>query len=239
MTGPTHARERVSAWPALAAAAMQVYLLSHRPETRDVDVAWRFQGTYFENRSCAMTCPCTHSGFSMPADYERCRAPLALYIDAGDVDGVDVSGLGFAMFIYTPPGMADGNWRLWLFLDATGSAEQGYKPGVVLSDGLGGPSAMRGPLIGEMRGVEAMPVGSTNDGRRHQVRIGNEIDVEVEDHVPPGIEAGPVQLMRNIVHPANDTLTLATGDQVAGLGVRDGAGGEGQSAFSAPCAWLA
>jgi hypothetical protein len=149
MTGPTHARERVSAWPALAAAAI-------------------------------------------PADYERCRAPLALYTDAGDVDGVDVSGLGFAMFIYTPPGMADGNWRLGLFLDAaTGSAEQGYKPGVVLSDGLGGPSAMRGPLIGEMRGVEAMPVGSTNDGRRHQVRIGNEIDVEVEDHVPPG--NGPVR----------------------------------------------
>ena len=199
---------------------------------------WSFEGTYFENCSCDLICPCTHSNFSMAADYDRCRALLAFHIDSGVVDGVDVSGLGFAMFVDAPPVMADGNWRMGLFLDANGSAEQTDKLSTVLSGSLGGPPAMLGPLIGEMLGVETVPFAYSDDGRRHQVRIGNGIDIEVEDYIPPGSEAGPVRLM-NIVHPANTTLTVAraTRSRVSAFGVE--LAGEGQSAFSAPFAWSA
>lgn len=199
---------------------------------------WSFEGTYFENCSCDLICPCTHSNFSMAADYDRCRALLAFHIDSGKVDGVDVSGLGFAMFVDAPPVMADGNWRMGLFLDANGSAEQTDKLSTVLSGSLGGPPAMLGPLIGEMLGVETVPFAYSDDGRRHQVRIGDGIDIEVEDYIPPGSEAGPVRLM-NIVHPANTTLTVAraTRSRVSAFGVE--LAGEGQSAFSAPFAWSA
>ena len=81
---------------------------------------------------------------------------------------------------------------------------------------------MLGPLIGEMLGVETVPFAYSDDGRRHQVRIrdGIDIEVEVEDYIPPGSEAGPVRLM-NIVHPANTTLTVlrATGSRVSAFGV--------------------
>lgn len=199
---------------------------------------WRFEGTYFENCSCDLICPCTHSNFSMAADYDRCRALLAFHIDSGVVDGVDVSGLGFAMFVDAPPVMADGNWRMGLFLDANASSEQADKLGTVLSGSLGGPPAMLGPLIGEMLGVETVPFAYSDDGGRHQVRIGDGIDIEVEDYIPPGSEAGPVRLM-NIVHPANTTLTVAraTRSRVSACGVE--LAGEGQSAFSAPFAWSA
>ncbi len=199
---------------------------------------WSFEGTYFENCSCDLICPCTHSNFSMAADYDRCRALLAFHIDSGVVDGVDVSGLGFAMFVDAPPVMADGNWRMGLFLDANASSEQADKLGTVLSGSLGGPPAMLGPLIGEMLGVETVPFAFSDDGRRHQVRIGDGIDIEVEDYIPPGSEAGPVRLM-NIVHPANTTLTVAraTRSRVSAFGVE--LAGEGQSAFSAPFAWSA
>jgi len=201
-------------------------------------MGWRFEGTYFENCSCDMICPCSHSGFSMPADYERCRALLAFHIDSGAVDGVDVSDLGFAMLLDTPPVMADGNWRVGLFLDAGASSEQADKLGAVLSGGLGGPPAMLGPLIGEMLGVESVPFSYSDDGRRHRVQIGDGIDIEVEDYVPPGSEADPVQLT-NIVHPANTTLTVAraTRSRVSAFGVE--LTGEGLSAFSAPFAWAA
>lgn len=201
-------------------------------------MVWRFEGTYFENCSCDMVCPCSHSAFSMPADYERCRALLAFHIDSGDVQGVDVSGLSFAMLVDTPPVMADGNWRMGLFLDADASAEQADKLGAVLSGSLGGPPTMLGPLIGEMLGVETVPIDYLDDGRRHRVRIGDEIDIEVEDYIPPGSEAGPVQLT-NIVHPANTTLTVgrATRSRVSAFGVE--LAGKGQSAFSAPFAWSA
>ena len=97
---------------------------------------------------------------------------------------------------------------------------------------------MLGPLIGEMLGVETVPFAYSDDGRRHQVRIRDGIDIEVEDYIPPGSEAGPVRLM-NIVHPANTTLTVAraTRSRVSAFGVE--LAGEGQSAFSAPFAWSA
>lgn len=201
-------------------------------------MAWNMSGTYLENCNCDVICPCTHSAFSAAADYDRCRALLAFHVASGDVDGVDVSGLNFAMFIDAPPLMSDGNWRLGLFLDAAASAEQAEKFGAVLSGGLGGPPAMLGPLVGEMMGVETLPITFEDDGGQHRVRIGDDVAITVEDFVPPGSDAGPVQIS-NVVHPANSTLTVARGttSRVSAFGVE--LAGEGQSAFSAPFAWSA
>jgi hypothetical protein len=59
-------------------------------------MAWRLEGTYFENCPCDMVCPCTTSGLTMPADAERCRVTLVFHIDSGEIEGVDVSGLTVA-----------------------------------------------------------------------------------------------------------------------------------------------
>lgn len=201
-------------------------------------MTWRLEGTYFENCSCDMICPCSYSNFSMPATYDRCQALLAFHIDSGDVEGVQMDGLSFAMFVDSPPVMAEGNWRVGLFLDAAASPEQSEQLGAVLSGGLGGPPAMLGPLIGEMLGVETVQFDYADDGRSHRVRIGDAIDIEVEDYVPPGSEGGPVQL-RNIVHPANTTLTVgrAVRSEISAFGTA--LAGEGQSSLSAPFAWSA
>jgi len=47
-------------------------------------MAWHLDGTYFENCSCDMVCPCTTSGLSMPADQERCRVVLAFHVERGE-----------------------------------------------------------------------------------------------------------------------------------------------------------
>jgi hypothetical protein len=57
-----------------------------------------------------------------------------------------------------------------------------------------------------MLGIETVPFEYADQGRRHRVLIGSDIEDEVEDFVPPGSEGAPVQL-RNVVHPANTTLT--------------------------------
>ena len=115
-------------------------------------MAWQLQGTYFENCSCNMVCPCTTSGLSMPADYDRCHLVLAFHVDAGTVEGVDVSNLTVAVLADTPPLMADGNWRVGLFMDAAASQQQADKLGAVFAGQLGGPMAMLAPLIGELLG---------------------------------------------------------------------------------------
>lgn len=56
-----------------------------------------------------MTCPCAVSGFSVPGDYERCLVLLAFHIDSGEIDGVDGSGLSYAVVSDAPGAMAEGD----------------------------------------------------------------------------------------------------------------------------------
>src|SRR5947208_2349173 len=117
-------------------------------------MAWTLAGTYFENCSCDTICPCTWSGLTAHATHDRCKAVLAFHVDKGDIEGVDVSGLTFALVVDSPPVMSDGNWKLGVVMDAAASEEQLAAFGRVLGGELGGPPAMLGPLIGEMAGIE-------------------------------------------------------------------------------------
>jgi hypothetical protein len=202
-------------------------------------MAWRLQGTYFENCSCDMVCPCTTSGLSMPADYERCRVVLVFHIDSGAVDDVDVSHLTLAVVADTPPVMADGNWRVGIFMDAAASREQAEQLGAVFAGQLGGPMAMLSPLIGEMLGIETAPIDYTDDGRRHRVSIGDAIDIEIEDFVPPMNPGGEVSKLTGMFHPANSTLTIAraTASRVNAFGLQFD--NTGKNGHSAPFSWAA
>ena len=119
-------------------------------------MAWRLEGTYFESCSCDAVCPCTWSALTAKATLDRCRALLAYHVASGEIDGVDVGGLSFALFLDTPPVMSEGNWRVGVYLDDAASDSQAERLGTVLSGQAGGPPAMLGPLIGEMLGVEGV-----------------------------------------------------------------------------------
>lgn len=200
-------------------------------------MSWRMEGTYFESCSCDAVCPCTWSGLTAKATLDRCRALLAYHIADGEIDGVDVTGLTFALFLDTPALMSEGNWRVGVFLDEAASDEQADKLGEVLGGQAGGPPAMLSPLISEMLGVERVPIEYTEDGRVHSVRIGDAAEVTVEDFVAAGNDE-PVKLT-NVFHPSNTTLTVAPASTVrlSTFGIDWGRAGE--SGFSAPFSWAA
>ena len=87
-------------------------------------MAWRLDGTYFESCSCDAVCPCTWSALTAKATLDRCRALLAYHVESGEIDGLDVSGLSFALFLDTPPVMSEGNWRVGVYLDDAASDRQ-------------------------------------------------------------------------------------------------------------------
>jgi hypothetical protein len=198
-------------------------------------MAWRLDGTYFESCSCDAVCPCTWSALTAKATLDRCRALLAYHVASGDIGGVDVSGLSFALFLDTPPVMSEGNWRVGVYLDDAASDSQAEGLGAVLSGQLGGPPAMLGPLIGEMLGVEKVPITYTEDGGSHQVRIGAGVEVGVEDFV--AIEGQDPVRLTNVFHPSNTTLTVAPARAVRLSTFGTDWGREGQSGFSAPFSW--
>jgi hypothetical protein len=198
-------------------------------------MAWQLTGTYLESCSCDAICPCTWSALTAKATLDRCRALLAYHVDAGDIDGTDVSGLSFALFLDTPPVMAEGNWRVGVFLDGAASDAQAEQLGAVLAGQRGGPPAMLAPLIGELLGIERVPIEFAEDGLRHRVRVGDAGEIEVTDFAV-GEGQDPVRL-QNVFHPSNTTLTVApaTTATLSTFGIEWGRAGE--SGFTAPFSW--
>lgn len=171
-------------------------------------MAWNLKGSYVETCSCELMCPCNLS-LDHGATYDFCRVTLVFNIREGQVDETDISGLKVAAIADTPKVMTEGNWRLGVFIDAQADDEQFDKLIKVFSGQLGGPMAALGPLVGEMLGVERVPIVVTDDGLRHSVRIGDVIDFEIEDIVPFGVETGRAVRFDGMFHPVGSNLTMA------------------------------
>jgi hypothetical protein len=171
-------------------------------------MAWHLEGSYVETCSCELICPC-NATFDHGATYDYCRVVLVFKLESGDIEGTDVGGLTVAVIADTPKVMTEGNWKVGLFIDAAASDEQAEKLGGVFSGQMGGPMAALGPLIGEVLGVERVPIEVSDDGLQHSVRIGDDVDFEIEDIVPFGIESGEPVRFQGMFHPAGSNLTIA------------------------------
>ena len=200
-------------------------------------MSWNLTGSYFESCSCDVICPCTAS-LSLGATKDRCKVVLVFDVKSGEVEGTDVSGLTVAAVCDTPKVMSEGNWRLGVVIDAEASDEQAEKLGGVFSGALGGPMEALGPLVGENLGVERSPIEVREDGLTHSVRIGDEVDFEIEDIVPFGVETGEPVKITGIFHPAGSEFTVsrATRSKINAFGIQY----EAKAGFSASeFAWAA
>ena len=200
-------------------------------------MSWNLSGSYFESCSCDVVCPCTAS-LSLGATKDRCKVVLVFNVKSGEVEGTDVSGLTVAAVADTPKVMSEGNWRLGVVIDADASDEQAEKLGGVFSGALGGPMEALGPLVGEDLGLQRLPIEVREDGLTHSVKIGEEIDLEIEDVVPFGVESGEPAKTTGIFHPVGSELTVsrATRSSVNAFGIQY----EGKAGFSSSeFAWAA
>jgi hypothetical protein len=200
-------------------------------------VSWSLKGSYFETCSCDLMCPCNMS-FSHAAENDYCRVTNFFNIKEGEIEGTDVSGLRVALIVETGEVMADGNWRLGLFIDERASDEQMEKLTAVFGGQKGGPMEAAASLVSEMLGVERAPFQVVEDGLRHSVKIGDAIDFEIEDIVPWGVETGePVRLVGS-GHPVSSEFNAAeaTRSKISAFGIEyEGKTGISTSEF----AWAA
>lgn len=198
-------------------------------------MAWKLEGTYFENCNCDWVCPCTVTSFASPATGDRCHVILNYHVDRGEVDGVDVSGRSVSVVADSPKKMLDGGWRVGLIIDDKASKEQADKLTGVFAGQAGGPMASLAPLIGELLGIERLPIEYADDGKRHSIRIGDSVAIEVEDFVAQ--EGGETTKLTGVFHPSNSTITIArpTASKIKAFGMEFK--NAGKSAFSAPFNW--
>ncbi len=85
--------------------------------------------------------------------------------------------------------------------------------------------------------MEDVPIEVSEEGRRHRVKIGDLIQIEVEDAASPFDPDGDPPRLNGTRHPANDTLTVARAisSRVQGMGIEFS--GDGKSGLSAPFSW--
>src|SRR3954466_3265312 len=141
-------------------------------------MSWNLKGSYAETCSCELMCPCNLS-FDHGATYDFCRVTLVFDIREGEIEGTDVGGLTVAAIADTPKVMTDGNWRLGVFVDDKASDERADKLVAVFTGQLGGPMAGLAPLVGEVLGIERVPIEVVDDGLRHSVRVGEGGDFRI------------------------------------------------------------
>ena len=184
-------------------------------------MSWKIEGRYFENCPCNAPCPCTAS-LDIGADVERCTPILAFHVDSGEVEGVDVSGLSVVAVADTPQVMTEGNWRLGVFIDAAASDEQAEKLGAVFGGQLGGPMEALGPLIGENLGAERAAIEFQSEGTTHSLKVGDAIDMEIENIVPFGSETGKPARHGQHLPPRQHRGRPREGEALADERLRDG-----------------
>lgn len=177
------------------------------------------------------------SSFALPADNERCHVVVAFHVDEGQVEGVDVGDLSVVVLADAPQQMTDGNWRVGIFMDENASQEQAAALGAVFGGEKGGPMEVVAPLIGEMLGMETAPIEFADDGVRHHLKVGNQIEIDVEDLVPEG--AAEPSKLTGVHLPANTTVTVAraTKSRINAFGLD--LSNEGKNGHSAPFSWSA
>ncbi len=139
-------------------------------------MAYDLEGALLEVCTCKILCPCW---VGEDPDNGDCQSIMAWHFDKGTIDGVDVSGLTFAGVMDIPGNVLAGNWRAMVYIDDKSTPEQEEALLNLYTGKLGGPVADLVKLIGEVVGVERVPIIFDLDGVSGSVKIGDAAEAEL------------------------------------------------------------
>jgi hypothetical protein len=138
---------------------------------------YRLEGKLLEVCTCNVLCPCW---VGADPDNGTCDGTLSWHIEKGEIQGVDVSGLTIGILCHIPGNILMGNWRAVVFLDDKASSQQEEAILNVFSGKLGGPVADFANLIGEVVGVERVPITFEVEEGKGRLRLGSAVTADLE-----------------------------------------------------------
>lgn len=138
---------------------------------------WKVTGDWVEACNCQLACPCAFNPRTRPTEGE-CIAMFGWHVNEGWVGNTKLDGLSAVMFLHAPGTMMNGNWRVALYVDEKGTADQREALRRIFSGELGGPLGALVPLIKEVIGVRATPITYKADGKKRSMHLTG-MDVEI------------------------------------------------------------
>jgi len=145
-------------------------------------MAYQINGRLLEVCNCNVLCPCW---IGEDPDNGTCDAITAYHIDSGTIDGVDVAGRTLAFLFHSPGNLLQGNWKVLLVVDDQSSDQQQQALLDVFTGKLGGSLADLAKLVGEVIGVERVPITFEIAGGQGQLKIGEMGEAELTPYVGP------------------------------------------------------
>ena len=151
-------------------------------------------GSLIEACSCNVNCPCW---IGEDPDLGECFAIIAYGIERGQIRGLDVSGLSLVLICHIPGNVLAGNWQVVALVDESGTQEQRDALLEAFTGKLGGPLGdLWTALIGEVKGVEFVPITHEVDGGSGTLRIPGLVETEMEPYRGPD---GSVTTLQNSI----------------------------------------
>jgi hypothetical protein len=155
---------------------------------------YTLEGTLIEACSCNVNCPCW---IGEDPDLGECFAIIAYGIERGRIRAVDVSGLSLVLICHIPGNVLAGNWQVVALVDEAGSPEQREALIDAFTGKLGGPLGdLWEALIGEVKGVEFVPISHEVAGGSGKLRVPGLAETEMEPYRGPD---GSVTTLQNSV----------------------------------------
>lgn len=140
-------------------------------------MAYSLEGMLLEVCTCKAVCPCW---VGEDPDGGKCEGTLAWHFEKGSIDGTDVSGLTFGMLAHIPGNALKGNWRATAFVDERATPKQQEAILSVFTGKQGGPVADLAQLVGEVTGVERVPVVFEVAKGNGHFRMGDAVEARIE-----------------------------------------------------------
>jgi hypothetical protein len=139
-------------------------------------MGYQVEGRLLEVCTCKILCPCW---VGEDPDFGTCDGVLAWHYDKGTVNGVDVSGRTFVILTHIPGNILQGNWRIVAYVDEGATDEQRNVLLDMWTGKLGGPVKDLAALVGEILGVEQVPITFDVQEGQGQLKIGDAIEAEL------------------------------------------------------------
>ena len=136
-------------------------------------MGYQVKGQLLEVCTCKILCPCW---VGEDPDFGTCDGVLAWHYDEGQINGVDVAGRTFVILTHIPGNILKGNWRIVAYVDEGASDDQRNALLDMWTGKLGGPVADLAALVGEVLGVEQVPITFDVEAGKGTLKIGNAID---------------------------------------------------------------
>jgi hypothetical protein len=155
---------------------------------------YSLEGTLIEACSCDVNCPCW---IGEDPDLGSCYAIVAYGIERGHIRDLDVSGLNLVLCCNIPGNVLAGNWQIAALVDERGTEEQRNAMLEAFTGKLGGPLGdLWEALIGEVKGVEFVPISHQVDGGKGRLVVPGVVETEMEPYRGPD---GSVTTLQNSV----------------------------------------